>query len=89
MQRMCHDFDMIFGSFWESNTTPLENEKMRYLANSLMEEAIFSSQMEGAATTRAVAKEMLKNGMSPRDKSQQMISNNYKTICYIVKHKFQ
>ena len=87
MQRMCHDFDMIFGSFWESNTTPLENEKMRYLANSLMEEAIFSSQMEGAATTRAVAKEMLKNGMSPRDKSQQMISNNYKTICYIVEHK--
>ena len=87
MQRMCHDFDMIFGSFWESNTTPLENEKMRYLASSLMEEAIFSSQMEGAATTRAVAKEMLQKGGTPRDKSQQMIFNNYQTICYITEHK--
>ena len=87
MQRMCHDFDMIFGSFWESESVYQENDKKRYLSSSLMEEAIFSSQMEGAATTRAVAKEMLKKGVSPRDKSQQMISNNYKTICYITEHK--
>ena len=87
MQQMCHDFDMIFGSFWESDTMPQTADKKRYLASSLMEEAIFSSQMEGAVTTRAVAKEMLKKGISPQNKSQQMISNNYKTICYIVEHK--
>ena len=87
MQQMCHDFDMIFGSFWESDTMPQTADKKRYLASSLMEEAIFSSQMEGAVTTRAVAKEMLKKGISPQNKSQQMISNNYKTICYITEHK--
>ncbi|MEB3332021.1 MAG: hypothetical protein VKI83_05975 [Synechococcaceae cyanobacterium] len=33
----------------------------RYLLGSLMEEAITSSQMEGAATTRGVAKAMILN----------------------------
>ena len=87
MQRMCHEFDMIFGGFWESNTITPEKEKMHYLASSLMEEAIYSSQMEGAATTRVVAKNMLKQGVSPKNKSQQMIYNNYQTIRYITEHK--
>ena len=33
----------------------------RFLVNSLMEEAIRSSQLEGATTSRRVAKEMLQN----------------------------
>ena len=41
----------------------------------------------GAATTRKVAKDMLRKKMSPRDKSQQMIVNNYQTINYIAEHK--
>jgi hypothetical protein len=54
------------------------NEKDRYLVKSLMlEEAITSAQLEGAATTRKVAKEMLEKNLPPRDKSQQMILNNY------------
>jgi Fic family protein len=52
-----------------------------------MEEAIFSSQMEGAATTRKVAKDMLRRKMAPKDKSQQMIVNNYQTIRFIVDNK--
>ena len=52
-----------------------------------MEEAIYSSQMEGAATTRKVAKDMLRKKMTPRDKSQQMIVNNYQTINHIAEHK--
>ena len=55
MQRMCHEFDMNFGGSWGSNSIiPAEN-KEQYLISSLMEEAISSSQMEGAATTRKVA----------------------------------
>lgn len=54
------------------------HEKDRYLVKSLMmEEAITSSQLEGAATTRKVAKEMLETNRPPRDKSEQMIVNNY------------
>ena len=49
----------------------------RYLMNSLIEEAITSSQLEGAVTTRRVAKELLRSGRSPRDNSERMIVNNY------------
>ena len=38
----------------------------RFLVNSLMEEAIRSSQLEGATTSRRVAKEMLRSGREPQ-----------------------
>ncbi len=51
-----------------------------YQLRSVMEEAIASSQIEGAATTRAVAKEMLKTKRKPLDYGEKMILNNYQTI---------
>lgn len=87
MQRLCHEFDMKFGSFWESEEDTPFVEKKYYLSSSLMEEAIYSSKMEGASTTRIVAKDMLRKKKSPQNKSQQMIVNNYNTIQYIVEHK--
>ena len=54
-----------------------------YLIKSLFEEAITSSQLEGASTTRDVAKEMLQRGLSPRDRSEQMIYNNYQAMEFI------
>ncbi|MFT7620952.1 MAG: Fic family protein [Myxococcota bacterium] len=50
------------------------------VANALMEEGIFSSLMEGAATTPRAAKEMLRQGRSPNDRSERMIVNNYRTM---------
>ena len=87
MQRLCHEFDMKFGSFWEVEGDTQSVEKKYYLSSSLMEEAIYSSKMEGASTTRIVAKDMLRKKKSPQNKSQQMIVNNYNTIQYIVEHK--
>lgn len=87
MQRLCHEFDMKFGSFWEVEGDTQTAEKKYYLSSSLMEEAIYSSKMEGASTTRIVAKDMLRKKKSPQNKSQQMIVNNYNTIQYIVEHK--
>ncbi len=52
----------------------------RYLVGSLIEESITSSQLEGAATTRPVAKEMIRTGRAPRDLSERMILNNYHTM---------
>ncbi len=49
----------------------------RYIVNSLIEEAITSSQLEGAATTRRDAKEMIRSGRRPRTRDEQMIFNNY------------
>ena len=89
MQRLCHEFDMKFGSFWEVEGDTQSSERKYYLSSSLMEEAIYSSKMEGASTTRIVAKDMLRKKKSPQNKSQQMIVNNYNTIQYIVEHKEQ
>ena len=88
MQRLCHEFDMNFGGSWgASRIFPDDNTTRElYLISSIMEEAIASSQMEGAATTREAAKEMLRKKISPRDKSQRMILNNYTTINFIRDH---
>ena len=59
----------------------------RYVLSSLMEEAIASSQLEGAATTRKVAKELLRYKKRPKNYSEQMIVNGYKTIQKIVQEK--
>jgi Fic family protein len=52
----------------------------RLIVSSLMEEAIATSQIEGAVTTRTVAKEMLRTNRKPRNRSEQMIVNSYRTI---------
>jgi Fic family protein len=55
-------------------------DRDRYVINSLMEEAIASSILEGAATTRKKAKEMLREGRKPKSRSDQMIVNNYRVM---------
>ncbi len=55
----------------------------RYLVNSLMEEAIRSSQLEGATTTRRVAKELLRSGREPKDRGERMILNNYRALQFM------
>ena len=87
MQRLCHYFDMNFGGSWGNHSLIPNKSKEQYLISSLMEEAISSSQMEGASTTRKVAKEMLRKEISPRSRSEQMIYNNYVSIRFIVEHK--
>lgn len=88
MQRLYHQFDMNFGGSWGTSKIFPEDKQTQelYLVSSIMEEAIASSQIEGAATTREVAKEMLRKKISPKDKSQQMIVNNYHTINFIRDH---
>lgn len=56
----------------------------RYVVSSLIEEAITSSQLEGAATSRRVAKEMIRTGRRPKDLSERMIFNNYMAMQRIV-----
>lgn len=57
--------------------------RQRYLVNSLMEEAIRSSQLEGATTSRREAKELLRSGRKPKDRSEQMILNNYRGLQFM------
>lgn len=57
--------------------------RQRYLVNSLMEEAIRSSQLEGATTSRHIAKELLRSGREPKDRSERMILNNYRALQFM------
>lgn len=55
-----------------------DNVQSKYLVSSLiMEEAITSAQLEGAATTREVAKKMLEEERKPVNEDERMILNNY------------
>lgn len=54
-----------------------EEHRDRFIFNSLVEEAITSSQLEGASTTRQVAADMIRYQRKPQDKSERMILNNY------------
>ncbi len=49
----------------------------KYLLQSLVEESITSSQLEGASTSRKRAKHMLEAGLAPQDTSDRMIVNNF------------
>lgn len=63
-------------------TEPIANRETQsqYYLSSLITEAITSSQLEGASTTREVAEEMLLSKRKPRDTSERMIINNYLTM---------
>lgn len=82
VMRALHNMDM-WAAGWDTTTAthaPHDAEKERYILSSLIEEAIASSQIEGASTTRRRAKEMLLNADKPKDRSERMILNNYVTI---------
>lgn len=87
IERALHQFDMHIGGSLGSNTGIVEADKSKFIISSMMEEAISSSQMEGANTTRKKAKEMIQHAIKPRNKSEQMILNNYITMQHIVNHK--
>ena len=67
---------------WIGAAAPLQEPLPgdRFALSSLMEEAIASSQLEGASTTRAVARDMIRQGRQPRDPDERMILNNYQAM---------
>src|SRR5258708_3942640 len=77
-QQHLHTIDQsLSGLITLSEEVTSPSTRDRYIVSSLIEEAITSSQLEGASTTRQVAKEMLRSGRPPKDKSERMIVNNY------------
>lgn len=61
----------------ENALRPIPELRDAYLVSALVEEAITSSQLEGAATTRKVAREMLRTGRKPVTRDERMIANNF------------
>lgn len=79
LNRKLHYFDKQLAGNIASQTKTLGLEE-KYIISSLMEEAIASSIIEGAATTRKVAKEMLEKKRKPKNRSEKMILNNFKAM---------
>ncbi len=90
MYRMLHEIDKnATGMIGSPDQVTNPETRDYYLVNSLMEESITSSQLEGASTTRKVAKEMLREGRKPRNRNEQMIYNNFEGMQFIRKVKEQ
>ncbi|TAG59410.1 MAG: Fic family protein [Cytophagales bacterium] len=87
IQRSLHQFDLNIGGTLGSNIGISDTDKTKFIISSIMDEAINSSQMEGANTSRKVAKEMIQQNKKPKTKSEIMIMNNYLTMNHIIKHK--
>lgn len=86
-QRILSFIDRSSGSLMETDRPDPFPKRERYIVSSLMDEAIASSQLEGAATTRPVAKAMLRSGRKPRNHHEQMIYNKWQTIQHLRENK--
>ncbi len=58
-----------------------------YLQKSLVEEPFSSSALEGAATTREIAKKMIEEGRRPKNVDEKMVLNNYRAMAFIREHR--
>ncbi len=76
------EIDMYMGGAFlaDTTTTVQANNRQKYLARGIVEESIASSQLEGADTASKYAKKMLTEKIRPRNKSEQMIVNNYRVM---------
>ncbi|MEJ7764497.1 MAG: Fic family protein [Acidimicrobiales bacterium] len=80
-QEMLHHIDQqAAGSIRGSRHVLEGDDSDRYVISSLMEEAISSSLLEGAATTRERAKELLRSGRPARTRGETMVRNNYEAM---------
>lgn len=88
VQRDLHWLDRHAAGSIQAEPAIADTERQKtFLIRSLIEESINSSQLEGASTTRNVAREMIRQGREPRDRSERMIVNNYVAMQFIREHR--
>ena len=51
-----------------------------------IDEAVWSSVIEGAFTSKAEAARIIRQNKSPTNKSEQMVKNNYQALLYVLEH---
>lgn len=86
--KQLHEIDQnAGGGLVTGNASGQAQLSLSYLFNSTIEEAISSSQLEGASTTRKVAKSMLRENRLPQNRSERMIFNNYNAMRFVREQK--
>jgi Fic family protein len=82
------ELDMNAGGALGADATALSQGEGRvYLTRSLAEEPFASSFIEGAATTRQIAKKLIFENRPPRTKDERMVLNNYLAMQFVKLHK--
>ena len=75
-----HEVDMEMGGHLMGISNFSKGDERQFIDHNIIEESISSSQLEGASTSRAVAKKMLLEGRKPQNHSELMIINNYNSM---------
>ncbi len=84
VRELTHHIDSAArGALALQSPTPGKEYAQRYLIRSLIEEPFKSSVLEGAATTRDIAKKLVQENRRPRNKSERMVLNNYWAMKFI------
>jgi Fic family protein len=79
-----NQFDLLMGGqLLSSKVRITASEHQMFMARGVIEEAIASSQLEGASVTRKDAKEMIAENRTPRNESEWMAVNNYRMMMRI------
>ncbi|MEA2110873.1 MAG: Fic family protein [Campylobacterota bacterium] len=77
-------------NFWKNSSYSFkESYKKELIFDTLLSEAFHSSSIEGAHSTKKRTEEIIKKQLTPVDKSERMIFNNYKALEYIFDNKEQ
>jgi len=85
MKNLLRFIDMNAGGFLGSNQFGglTVNDGHRYMRRSLAEEPFASSFIEGAVTTRTIAKKLIFENRRPATRDERMVFNNYKGMEFI------
>lgn len=75
-----HEVDLELGGNFMGVSDFSEGDRRQIIRRNLIEESIASSKLEGANTSREVARKMLNEGRKPSNKDEQMIVNNHKAM---------
>ena len=79
--QVLHEIDLNGGgTLGVGDIIPSEGDRNKYFINSLIEESFSSSFIEGAVSTRELAKKMIAENRDPKNKSEKMILNNFITM---------
>lgn len=83
LKSLLHEIDQQASGTLTAHAQPLAaHDAERHLVRSLAEEPFASSLIEGAATTRAIAKQMIFEHRQPRTRDELMVLNNFRGLEY-------
>ena len=78
--KLLHEIDLDMSKYLLNFPDISKKDHLEYQKSGIIEEAITSAQLEGAHTTRKVAKEMILQKRKPKTHSEKMIFNNFATM---------